>query len=461
MKLADSLKNLGSRQELERLARKLMELEAEQEVHKLESIKPNPGFQEAFIKSKARIRLCSCGNQIGKTYIAAYEHACFALGRHPHKEIKIPNRGLIVTAKSFKDGIQDEVVPALQKVCGSRDIERIKNSPQGIPTTIYWKGGSVTYLMSAEQDDVAFESKTLHHAWFDEPMRRAIYIGVSRGMLTTGGSIWFTCTPLDEPWMYDEIYMPGKSGKNPMIEVFEGASDENVAISKEEKTRFFSQLTQDEIETRWYGKFRHLAGRVFKEYNPENNRIPPFDIPEHWPVWAAIDPHRNKPHAVGFIAVSPQNKFYLCNEVYHKCTIHELAAIVLDLGSQYNLVNILIDTSAQEDGWARMSAREMLEEKGVRTKLAQKKNLKADGIIHINQLFRDQRLYLFETCVRAHREFMLQTFPRNKRDDQKVLEEPEKKYDDLTDVCRYVLSERPDYRGAPRVKEYGPVYVRG
>ncbi len=72
----------------------------------------------------------------------------------------------------------------------------------------------------------------------------------------------------------------------------------------------------------------------------------------------------------------------------------------------------------------------------------------------MNQLFKQNRLFVFENCVRLHRELQLYTYQRNKRDAQKILEEPEKKFDDQIDNLRYILSEKPDYQGLARVIDY-------
>ena len=405
-------------------------------------------------------RLITAGNQSGKSTIGAVECALYALGEHPHKKIRTPNTGVIVTGQGFNTGIQQIIVPKLKQIVGSRDIVKIKNNSQGVPIMVIWRTGSITHLMSSEQEDDVFEGTTTGWAWIDEPVRRNIFVALKRGMLTTGGHIWLTCTPLDEPWIYEELYIPGVSAADPDIGVFEGSSDENIHISEEEKAEFRARLTADEIEARWYGKFRHLSGRVFKSYNPEIHRIPSFDIPSHWPVYCAIDPHRNKPHAVVFIAVSPQNKFYICNEIFYKCEILALADYILDISSQYNMIMTLIDTSAQESGWEKESARAILQRAGVRTRLAQKKNLKASGITLINQLFASQELFVMEHCKRTHRELTNQVFKRNKRDGQQILEEPEKKFDDCVDCTRYILIERPRYRGRSEVKEIGQLYIK-
>lgn len=384
----------------------------------------------------------------GKTHSAAVDHARLALGEHPFRKIKVPNVGFVITKKSFKEGIDKDIMPKLRQVVGSKDIVRVRNNTQGIANTVYWRGGSVSHLMSCEQADSEFEGSVGHHAWFDEPPRREVYVAVRRGLMKTGGSVVFSCTPLDEPWIYEELYLAGVEKKDPDIEVFEGATSENITIPAEELERFKKILTADEVEARFYGKFRHLSGRVFKEYKPEIHRIPSFDVPYHWPVWVGIDPHRNKPHAVVFLTVSPHGVKYVCNEIYVSCPIQTLGSLIQDIGNQYNVVNILIDTSAQESGWGKVSARSLLDQVGIRTKLAQKKNLKSSGIVLINQLFSDNKLYIMEHCVRTHRELVNQVYEKS-RDGQKVLEVPQKKFDDASDALRYILIENPQHSGVP------------
>lgn len=334
-------------------------------------------------------------------------------------------------------------MPKILEVVGSEDIKRIVKNTQGVPSALQWRSGSTAYLMSAEQDDKAFEGLTLDWFWIDEPVRRSIWIALLRGVMKSGGRWWMSATLLEEPWITEEIYEPGLSGEDEDIDVFEGSTDDNEYLSDIEKEKFFKRLTDDEIQTRRYGKPSSLRGRVFKSLDSEKNIIPSFNIPSHWPVYVAIDPHKNKPHAVLFLAVSPKGDFYVCNEIFVVCDIYELAQHIIDLEEQYCVVQRLIDTSAQEDDWTKKSAREMLLEPPYKlhTKLAQKKNKKTSGIIQINQYLknshapaaeeRDSCLYIMEHCKRTIREMKNQRYKKNKRDAGLLLEEPEKKWDDM------------------------------
>lgn len=349
----------------------------------------------------------------------------------------------------------------MREVVGSKDIINVKKAPNGIPDRIYWRGGSITYLMSAEQDDIAFESKTFDHAWIDEPVRRKVYIGLSRGLMKSGGHIWITATLLDEPWIFEELYQAGITGTDPDLGVFVGSTDENVHIPKTEMERFFSRLTEDEIETRRHGRPHELSGRVFKSYLSDIHRIEPFDIPYHWPVFRSIDSHPRKPHAVMYWAVAPDETHYICNEIFIAGSAHTLAHWIHELDSQYQVIDSLIDTSAQEEGnWVRHSFRRQLEAEGVRTRLAQKKNLLRSGIIGLNSLFEQNRLFVFNNCVRTHRELTLQCYKKTS-DKMSISETPDKKFTDMTDNARYIWNEAPEYGHRAYVMESEAPYQRG
>lgn len=470
--MGQDLLSLAERDKYEKLYQSMQELKLEKDRNRLKNHRPLPGtWQEKFDVSQSKGRFMMVGNQGGKTLKLCVEVGRYALGEHPHKKIRVPNVGVLVSAQGFQEGIVKNVLPKLEAAVGSEDIKRIQRNSQGIPTSIYWRSGSVTYLMSAEQDDQAFEGITLDYFAIDEPLRRQIYIALSRGLMKSDGHWWWAATLLNEPWIFEDIYLPCKDGKLKSVQIFEGTTDDNTTLSGEAKEEYFSKLSDDEKEVRRLGKPSAMQGRVFKSYDPTKNRIPSFDIPSHWPVYVSIDPHPNKPHAVLFIAVSPNDDLYACNEIFVKCDIYQLAEHIIDIEQQYNVVQRLIDTSAQQDDWSKKSAREMLAEKpyNIRTKLAQKKNKKKSRISLLNQFLKNahnsqgpgQKFYVMEHCHRLHKEFLYQRYKESKRDKQLILEEPEKKWDDMTDDAGYIITERPRYRGHAKILSHGPLYSEG
>ncbi len=408
---------------------------------------PNPGFQADILEANERILLAIAGNQSGKTTIGAAWAGENALMRSVDKNRKPrfnrKTHSFIVSGQGMKTGIENTIIPKLKQVMGENDF-KIKNNSNGSPSEILWSTGSVTKLLTQEQDDMVFEGATYDWGWIDEPVRRGIFVGLVRGLMAKRGPLLMTGTPIAEPWIYNELYLPGVTGKNKNVRVFEGTVYENKAISKESIEEFISSLTQDEIEVRLHGKFSALQGRVIKEFDHNRHIIKPFDIPFDWPIWLSIDPHRGKPHAVLWLAVGPDNKKYICNELFLPTTIRALAQKIININKEYpNVVDCLIDTSAQEDGWERISARSVMEDEGLYTSLAQKKNKKTSGILLINDEFKRDNLFVFNTCTRTIKELEMYTYKRNR--DNIFIDEPRKEWDEMMDNLRYILTENPTH----------------
>ena len=114
------------------------------------------------------------------------------------------------------------------------------------------------------------------------------------------------------------------------------------------------------------------------------------------------------------------------------------------------MVEQLIDTSAQEDGWEKQSAREDLEKIGLRTNLAQKKNLMNSMIMHINQLYKHNRLYIMKHCTRTHREQMLHVYKKSRTG---IMETPEDRFNDMIANMRYIFAVRPGYTSRAEIKD--------
>ena len=77
---------------------------------------------------------------------------------------------------------------------------------------------------------------------------------------------------------------------------------------------------------------------------------------------------------------------------------------------------------------------------------------KKQALENFAELFKDDEFFIFKTCNRIHKELTLQVYKRSHRDEQQILEEPEKKFDEMTDNARYILNERPDYTGIAKEK---------
>lgn len=414
---------------------------------------PNP-VQEKFLGSNKSVVALIAANKVGKTCAGAVWLLRHAL--EGGKSCKV------VASLGFEKGVRDIILPEIRKWLPPGRILREKNSSMGITSKIYVKGDngreSVISFMSGEQDDMAFEGDVSDCVWIDEPIRKSVYIACLRSLIVTSGPLAMTLTPLTDPWIYNDIYL----SQDPEIEcitgeIWDAATDKGGHLTAAQIDGFMSKIPAEEQEARIYGRFKHLVGRVYKAFDVDTHVVEPFKIPMSWPVWNASDPHARKPHASVWMAVSPDETWYICNEVWWQTGIEEFGKEVRFVSEQYNTVANLIDTSSETMDWNRRdTARSILAKVGLRTKLARKKNQKEASRFIIQQALegKDERekpwLYIFRSCKRTIFEFQNYVWDNHREpESQGIKEEPKKVNDDMLDCLSYIVVEKPRHTIPP------------
>jgi hypothetical protein len=85
--------------------------------------------------------------------------------------------------------------------------------------------------------------------------------------------------------------------------------------SREEIERDISYITDpDEIEAKVYGKFQHLSGSIFKNFDENVHVIEPFKIDSTYNVYHICDPHLVKPPFCIWVAVDPLGRCFVVAE---------------------------------------------------------------------------------------------------------------------------------------------------
>lgn len=293
--------------------------------------------QRKFHESAARFRLILGGNQSGKTTAEEAELAAAALGFYPWKldgtihtnairpetlpkdkrfltgdgePIRVPNLGMIL-ANGNDDGVINVIIPKLMELAAPY-IERTVKGAGGPIVAVNWKNGSQTLVRSYGKDADKFAGTTLDYLAVDEPMPEDVWTECRRGLIARCARAWFAMTPLSEPWMYDQLYTPACEG-NPdyfAIKITYWDNDKR----PHDDPDWVARQTEEEAQSRLYGEFKHLSGRVYKEFDSAVHVIEPFDIPSEWPRWQVIDPHDRRPFFVIWAAVGPDDTLYLYRE---------------------------------------------------------------------------------------------------------------------------------------------------
>ena len=267
--------------------------------------------------SPAVTRLILGGNRSGKTTCGGLEFLFHITKLYPKwypKEMRLEGavKGRIV-AQDFQKGVGEVIIPFLEEWLDDSLIAKKYRNPIGIAVKWTLKDGSVFDILTHEQNTEQFEGWKGHIAWFDEPPPRDKYIATLRGLVDYRGRNWLTLTPLTQPWLYDDLYTKA-DGKN----IFAVVADirDNPHLTEEAVRQFEGQMTEEEKEARLHGRFVHLTGLVYKEFNADIHIMEPIKIPAHWTRYFAIDPHDRKATACLWLAIDPQDNHYVYDELH-------------------------------------------------------------------------------------------------------------------------------------------------
>ncbi len=293
---------------------------------------PHPK-QKDFHKSLHKIRGVFGGNRSGKTEMGTLEAWFHASGEYPDwypmaGRFLNPTRGRIIVT-DYKKGANEVFEPKLQKWFPADRIVKIDRF-QGhiVKIHIRHKSGGISTMdvMTHEQDSMAFEGWSGHWAWFDEPPPREQFIATMRGLIDFRGRAWLTLTPISEPWLFDEIV--GKAGDRVWFTTVD--IRDNPYLNEQEIKDFEATLMPEEIEARIHGKFIHLAGRIYKDFEPNVHCIDSMPVGwRNWPRWFVLDPADRRAHHAIWACVDPMDRIYVYDELVFKGTIKQVSEQIL------------------------------------------------------------------------------------------------------------------------------------
>jgi hypothetical protein len=299
-------------------------------------------------------------NRSGKSVSGAVKACYHATGRYPDwwqaRKYARPTVGRIF-AQDYKKGAAvvikklKEWMPATSYQCAP------KRNSQGVETEwwIIHEAGGVSYfdILTYESDSFSAEGWDGDWVWFDEPPPRAMYIAAVRGLIDSDGLCWFSLTPLKEPWLFDEIYCSRDKDTFSVIcdmrhnlERINPLSGEKIGLTEQSIRKFERKLTEEERETRAHGKFRYLAGRIWKQWDRDVHTFDRFkqwpvdrakgivvagEPPVHWPRAMFIDPHDRLPQALLWIACDEVGDYWAYREGW---LIDALLGDIVDFAKQ-------------------------------------------------------------------------------------------------------------------------------
>jgi len=416
-----------------------------------------------FHMSNKRNRWSLGGNRTGKTVCGAVEAVYMATGTHPYRSVKVPNKGWVVslTNEVQRDVAQKEVLKWLPKaeIADVHVRSGRKDDPENaILDFIVLKNGSTIAFKSVDQGRPKFQGTSLEWIWFDEEPPKEIYDECKMRIIDTRGDIWGTMTPLQGlTWVYETIYVNENNDPNVKYWLMEWA--DNPHLSPDEIESLMSTMSEEERESRQYGKFVAMSGLVYKEFVEDIHVIDPIPIPLDWYDNISIDPGLAAPLSCHFYAYDGDGNIYVIAEhykagetiEYHSKQIHRIAT---ELGwpRHRGYLDALFDSAAnQKTLAAEKSVAELFGEHGIEADTVVDKN-KWSGIQRVKQYLKlrpnpqttvwpkgKPKLFIFRTCTNLIKE--IKSY-RWKPDG----DEPIKKNDHGLDEMRYYIMSKPELK---------------
>ena len=220
--------------------------------------------------------------------------------------------------------------------------------------------------------------------------------------------------------------------------------EDNPYLDKKEIERLSKIMSEDEIESRKYGRFTSIdSGLIYKEFNQSIHVITPFQIPADWQDTLSIDPGLSNPLSCHWYAKDYDGNIYVVAEhyeanqtiEYHSKRIKEISQKLSWKKAPNGMISTLIDSAAnQKTLSSKQSVVELFYDEGILCDSNVNKDV-LSGISKIKTLLKntegDSKLFIFSNCKNMIKEF--KTYRWNGYDS------PIKKDDHSMDELRYYV----------------------
>ena len=483
-----------SLEELQSLIAELEVLEETYRTNKIVFFQPLPTGQQKdfFADQLATVRLVLGSNRSGKTACSILEAIAHAQGYRPWlapddpnrivrlpdgDPIPVPNIGRIV-AQNYQQSIKQTIWPKFEEWAPMHLIKKVVRDQRGIPVEIQWRNGSVIYFLSYDQDPMVFEGTAGHWFMCDEPPPYRVYIGLKRGLVDFGGHAWLAMTPLAQPWISDQLVeranVKDSGVKMYKYSIWENCDENGGYLTRANIEEFLADTREDELEARLHANFLHLAGRVFKDWEPTPPYwVDPYEIPLTWPRVCVIDPHPRKPIAVLWAACNPDNQWIVYRSLFNNKlrTVKDVADRIKELegwtqtreGKWFRnperaepIAMRIMDSSANEP--ERTSGTTIMKKfasESIWCQPAQKRNAQSgyDAIheaLAIQTEWAQPRLIVFNDCAAVKQNFMNFCYDDwltdKQRDFKGDKQDYRKNHDDFIDCMRYIFQAGLTFR---------------
>lgn len=195
------------------------------------------------------------------------------------------------------------------------------------------------------------------------------------------------------------------------------------------------------------GDWDVVDGQYFEEFSRQKHVVEPFEIPQHWKKFRAMDWGYNDPTAVLWLAISPDKHVYVYRELYkNKMLATEAARKIRELSAFENISY----TVASPDMWQHRGAKDVLGGENVAETFAKcgiplikADNARVVGWQRLRENLADTddgtpTLQIFNTCTN-----LLRTLPALYYDEHDHEDVSDRCEDHAPEALRYAVMSRP------------------
>ena len=309
-----------------------------------------------------------------------------------------------------------------------------------------------TKILSNEYDAATFcQAEEIPHRLFLQVIGRLSGSKLPKNFLFIEGN------PEDDCWPKERYIENGVPDDCLYVEGSTFDNQDN--LPKDYIPNLLKEFPQDWVDKYVYGRWSVKVGRVYSEFRPEIHVIEPFKngIPDHWYSIIGFDHGTENPSAKDWLAVDEKGRIFIYDEYYERRKHpFELAEASKRHGSLTTVSDYNIKAKIPKANGTWGSVWGDLEEEGMRLVEATKD--KKANILLVNSLFKQNRLFIFDTClntIREHRKYRYKPVRPGK--DENHSEEVIKSNDHTCDAVQYAIRYLKDKKvtePTPYAKEH-------
>lgn len=360
-------------------------------------------------------------------------------------------------------------------------------------------GQSTIQFMSHDQEPQDFASGDFHLVMMDEPPRLRIWEENEARTMRIAGRMFMAMTWPDDPtvpvdWIFDKIVdRAGEDQINDEIVWFELHTIDNRHLDQEAIRKQMAQWDETTRQLRIFGRPIRFSNLIHPDFTDRDkgwcfdckgptlidkdeqndiefcpacgnanvatyNHVSDFTVPKNWPVVFLLDPHPRKPHMGLWVAIDPQDDWWVvdyikaakeptlfCEAVRRKEKELNLNVVqrLMDPNMGMTKPGVRRDNTWQEEFGLGGFNFELADDSGV-------------GRERVNELLRPDpftlgpRIHFHERCTGAGSPvFQMRRYvwDEHKRADQKDVKQiPKPKDDDFPTLLKYLANSDPQFK---------------